>query len=298
MLGPLRTVAAAARAMADNNVGIVVVKDQGKLVGVVTDRDLAIAVAGYQLDPAQTALAEVMTRDPITIPVTAGEDEAVDLMRRGRVRRLLVVDHDLDAGRQTLAGIVTLDDLLINKTVSVEAARRVVLAQLLRPTRTKPAGFPHPVEYAPTDEELDRRHKLARRETLRRFAHRLQDRLGLEDPSGALEAFEVFTGALARRVSPSEASHLLAQLPALVQEHLSEATSGPDRSMTRAAIIRLMAQRLRLPQDHAAELVRKVAASLREFVSEGELVSLQSQLPPDLRSLLATGQDQAHALLH
>lgn len=50
----------AARAMADNHIGAVLVSDPKGLAGVVTDRDLALAVLGHGLDPTSTALSEFM----------------------------------------------------------------------------------------------------------------------------------------------------------------------------------------------------------------------------------------------
>ena len=62
----------AARAMADNHIGSVLVSDQGNLVGIVTDRDLALAVLGGDLDPKIITLDEVMSEELITCDI--GDD--------------------------------------------------------------------------------------------------------------------------------------------------------------------------------------------------------------------------------
>jgi CBS domain-containing protein len=95
-----------ARTMLDEELGDVVVAEDDRPIGIVTDRDVALAVARYDDLDGLTA-ADVMTPDPVTIHEDA---TAVDLparMAEGRVRRIPVVDDD---GR--LVGIATLDDVV------------------------------------------------------------------------------------------------------------------------------------------------------------------------------------------
>jgi CBS domain-containing protein len=98
----------AARRMRDRQVGSVVIVDDGRPVGILTDRDLTVRVLAAGLDPQETRVSEVMTPSPTTI----GEDDtiatALGSMRAGRFRRLPVVGSD---GRQL--GIVALDDVLL-----------------------------------------------------------------------------------------------------------------------------------------------------------------------------------------
>jgi CBS domain-containing protein len=60
-LKPSTSVLDAARALENNNIGAVVVQDQGSVVGIVTDRDIAVRVVGQGRDPRTTFLSEVMT---------------------------------------------------------------------------------------------------------------------------------------------------------------------------------------------------------------------------------------------
>ena len=95
-----------ARTMLEEELGDVVIAEDDRPVGIVTDRDVALAVARYDDLDGLTA-ADVMTPDPVTIHEDA---TAVDLparMAEGRVRRIPVVDDD---GR--LVGIATLDDVV------------------------------------------------------------------------------------------------------------------------------------------------------------------------------------------
>jgi CBS domain-containing protein len=93
--------------MRDRNVGSVVICDGGRPVGVITDRDLALAVVADRVD-ADTHAGEHASRPIVTGEVEMHIEEAVALMIQHRVRRLPVTD-----GRDGLVGIVTIDDLAV-----------------------------------------------------------------------------------------------------------------------------------------------------------------------------------------
>ena len=103
--GPDRTVREVAELMRERNVGSVVLVEDDKPVGFVTDRDLTLSVIadGRELSDhvADYASSPVITAEP-----AMSVDECADLMVRHGVRRLVVVDGD------RLTGIVTLDDLV------------------------------------------------------------------------------------------------------------------------------------------------------------------------------------------
>jgi CBS domain-containing protein len=92
--------------MRDRNVGSVVICEAGRPVGVITDRDLALAVAadGVGVDDEVGMHA---SRPLVTGQVEMDIEEAVALMVQHRIRRLPVRDGD------DLAGIVTIDDLAV-----------------------------------------------------------------------------------------------------------------------------------------------------------------------------------------
>jgi CBS domain-containing protein len=92
--------------MRDQNVGSVVVCDNGRPVGVITDRDLALAVVADQVDAADVA-GEHASRPLVTGEVQMDIEEAVALMIQHRIRRLPVTDGE------DLVGIVTIDDLAV-----------------------------------------------------------------------------------------------------------------------------------------------------------------------------------------
>ena len=103
------TVAEAARAMRDGDVGSVVVIENGAVAGIVTDRDIAVRVVAQGLDADATRVSEVATMRPVTLTVDQSVDDAIRLVREQNVRRIIV----LQDGRA--AGIVSLGDLAIER---------------------------------------------------------------------------------------------------------------------------------------------------------------------------------------
>src|SRR5918999_3026749 len=92
--------------MRDRNVGSVVVCDRGRPVGVITDRDLALAVLAENADPDGAA------GDHASQPLVSGDvemdlEQAADLMVAHHIRRLPLLDGE------ALAGIVTIDDVAV-----------------------------------------------------------------------------------------------------------------------------------------------------------------------------------------
>ena len=95
----------AARLMRDRDIGDVVVTDQGKVTGVVTDRDITIRATADGAEPGSTEVREVMSEDVATVSPDQSVDDALELMRKRAVRRVVVTDNG------DLAGIVSLGDL-------------------------------------------------------------------------------------------------------------------------------------------------------------------------------------------
>lgn len=108
---PETTATRAAQMMRAHHVGSLVVldgsSDSGKPVGIVTDRDLVLAVMAEELDPALFTVGDVMAVELVTAPAGASLMDATQQMRDHRVRRLIVLD---EAGR--VVGIAALEDLL------------------------------------------------------------------------------------------------------------------------------------------------------------------------------------------
>jgi CBS domain-containing protein len=92
--------------MRDRNVGSVVICEGDRPVGVITDRDLALAVVADAVDSGEAA-GDQASRPLVTGQVQIDIEEAVGLMVQHRIRRLPVTDGD------ELVGIVTIDDLAV-----------------------------------------------------------------------------------------------------------------------------------------------------------------------------------------
>jgi CBS domain-containing protein len=98
----------AAERMRARDIGDIVVVEDGRLYGIVTDRDIVIRTLGQGSDPSLTTVGDICSRDVTTIAPTASVADAVRLVRAKAIRRLPVVD---DAG--TVVGIVSIGDLAV-----------------------------------------------------------------------------------------------------------------------------------------------------------------------------------------
>ena len=118
---PEQDVREAARIMKDENIGVVpVVEASGskKLVGMLTDRDIAIRVVAEGRSSAQ--VREVMSGNPRTAKASDSVDDIMDLMGREQVRRIPVVDD-----RGELVGIVAQADIVRDAKDEKKAERTI-----------------------------------------------------------------------------------------------------------------------------------------------------------------------------
>ena len=112
------TIMEAACAMRDNDIGDVVVLDNGRLCGILTDRDIVVRALAAGCDPNSTSVGEICSRALVTLAPDDSTGQAVRVMREHAIRRLPIED----GGR--VVGIVTLGD------VAVDADRRSALADI------------------------------------------------------------------------------------------------------------------------------------------------------------------------
>lgn len=103
---PDNSIVEAARIMKQEDAGVVPVTENGRLTGMVTDRDIAIRVVAEGKDPQSTTVREVASTDLVTVDPQQDLDEALRLMAQHQVRRLPVVEED---GR--LVGVVAQADV-------------------------------------------------------------------------------------------------------------------------------------------------------------------------------------------
>ncbi|GMT99431.1 CBS domain-containing protein [Corallococcus caeni] len=106
---PGQSVAEAAQRMRDQHVGaLVVVQDDLRPVGVLTDRDIVTRLVAERRDATAVAISDVMSRAPAVMRVEDTLDQTLFAFRKQGVRRLPIVD-----GQGRVAGLVSLDDLLV-----------------------------------------------------------------------------------------------------------------------------------------------------------------------------------------
>ncbi|MBA3909603.1 MAG: CBS domain-containing protein [Rhodobacter sp.] len=99
-------VAEAARRMQAADIGALPVGKDDRLIGMVTDRDLALKVLGEGRDPAKTTVEQVMTPGIIWCRTTQTVEDAVYLMEQKKIRRLPVIDD-----KKRLVGMLSLGDV-------------------------------------------------------------------------------------------------------------------------------------------------------------------------------------------
>ncbi|MEW1636508.1 CBS domain-containing protein [Streptomyces sp. NPDC093801] len=104
------SLAEAARVMRDADIGDVLVVDEGRLRGILTDRDLVVRAMADDRDPGETTVQAVCSTDPVTVRPDDGVDQAIALMRRKALRRLPVV-----TGEGELVGVLSLGDLVVEQ---------------------------------------------------------------------------------------------------------------------------------------------------------------------------------------
>jgi len=102
---PDTTVMEAAKVMANEDVGPVPIVEEGRLTGIVTDRDIVIRVVAEGRDPSSTTVGEIASRDLVTVSPDDDLDAALEQLAQNQVRRIPVVEGD------RLVGIVAQADI-------------------------------------------------------------------------------------------------------------------------------------------------------------------------------------------
>lgn len=115
-INPEESVAVAARTLAHYNIGALpVCGSDGRLCGLVTDRDLVTRCVASGRNPANTPVKDVMTRHVIVARPDMDTGVAAYMMGREQIRRLPVMENG------KLAGMVSLGDLALREQTAVDA---------------------------------------------------------------------------------------------------------------------------------------------------------------------------------
>ena len=115
-------ITAASKVMVENDRGSVVVTRKGETVGFLTERDVMNKVVASEIKKTKTKVREVMTSSPVTIEKEKSLREAIDLMNRKGVRRMLVTE----GGK--IVGIFTLRDIVRHTRVCAYCGKDIMSA--------------------------------------------------------------------------------------------------------------------------------------------------------------------------
>lgn len=99
----------AAKVMREHSIGAVLVTDQGKLAGLVTDRDITVRVLAQGRDPRDVPVSDIASREIVVIGPDDDTDDAARLIAERAVRRVPVVEDGV------AVGVVSLGDLELAK---------------------------------------------------------------------------------------------------------------------------------------------------------------------------------------
>ncbi|AXM90535.1 CBS domain-containing protein [Anoxybacillus ayderensis] len=122
---PDQSVQEVAQLMNEHNVGAIPVVENGKVKGMITDRDIALRTTAQGLTPS-TPVSQVMTSDVVTGTPNMSVDEAAKVMAKNQIRRLPIVQNN------ELCGIVALGDIATNQAYD-EAAEQA-LSEISEPS--------------------------------------------------------------------------------------------------------------------------------------------------------------------
>lgn len=261
----------AARAMYERHVGsVVVANDDGKMVGLVTDRDLASQVLafGYPLD---APIHEFMTTELYTITENQPVSDAIKLMATHGIRRVPVIRR-LESGKERCVGMISLDDLISEKAIDIEMLSSIVSKQVLRPQAARRNREER------NQERLE--HKLNRFYSILE-KHTLLDRIDVEELS------HYVLSSIVRRLPSSGAAQLISQLPRLLQEDLLDLKAGPNRHITADALVSGVASKFNFTPGNAKKVLHEFWEALEEFTADSnEPNQALMQLPVEMRELL------------
>jgi CBS domain-containing protein/uncharacterized protein (DUF2267 family) len=278
IMKPMASVHEAACAMSRHQIGAVLVGEQGAADGIVTDRDLALASVALGPDAQRRTLDEVMSTIVGSVDVNGSIEDVVQTMLGFVCRRVPVTEH----GR--VVGIVTLDDLIADDAISAEALGSIVRTQL-------EVASLFGVDDAQVHDSFEReqrarnRHERRVEQSFLRLIRAIQTRTGIATRERAASALGVALGAICRRLEPSDAKHLLAQLPYYLRQTLQSDLVGPDRGVTAALVIDHLAKAFGIDAIQAHGMLHAIGEVITESITAGELRLLRAHLPSELREI-------------
>jgi CBS domain-containing protein len=118
---PTFSIRSAAKVMAEQRVGSLVVQENNKIVGIITELDIIWKVVANDKDPNTTTVGEIMSKKVITIRADQTIEEASALMVENKIKKLPVIEGD------KLVGIITATDLISVQPKMIEELANLLL---------------------------------------------------------------------------------------------------------------------------------------------------------------------------
>lgn len=120
---PSASVQEVARRMAEYNIGSVLIADEkGRLKGILTDRDIALALGADGKDPQATCASEIMTQAPVSTEFDTDIETALNIMNRTHARRLPVTENGKVVGIVSSADLAGVLKKQFNQFIGLEEA--------------------------------------------------------------------------------------------------------------------------------------------------------------------------------
>jgi CBS domain-containing protein len=127
VIKPDLTVKEAAKIMTEHRVGSLVVMENDKLAGIITELDIIWKVVAGDLNPNETLVKDIMTKEVITIRSDQTLEDATHLMVEKKIKKLPVMEDD------KLVGIITATDLISVQPKLIEALAKLMLFREKKP---------------------------------------------------------------------------------------------------------------------------------------------------------------------
>jgi CBS domain-containing protein len=128
---PTVDVRRAVKVMNDFGIGCLIVVDSGRVVGILTERDILKRIVDEGKKPEETTVEDIMSKPPITISPDADLETAIKVMFKNKIKKLPVVENG------KLVGIVTFTDLVRAQPALIQTIKRLMEAYELPKSLSK-----------------------------------------------------------------------------------------------------------------------------------------------------------------
>lgn len=283
VMGPRNTLEQAGFAMERNGIGSVVVQEFGQVRGVVTDRDLALALLVWGARP-DDPLGRIVSGEVYGVEEDASIEEVIDVMTTHGVRRVPILRGQNDGVRRCI-GVVTLDDLVRAGAIRPSEQIAILQAQLVPPRRR--IGRARVRQVLRSQDRRDQAYRL--------FVKDVERETGL--PYLEAESFAKHVlSILLHRLPQDIGLNFLSQLPDRLKAELCSEAVGPDRSITAGRMVTEVARRHNLDGAEAEDLLKFFWHVLEGHVSRGEMRRVIDLLPKRMREVFVGSIDRADYL--